>query len=181
MNKFTTLIAVVILSAFASTANAVPITGRIDITGVSQAIDDGTTAIGIDFLGGYTITSLAGFTPTGTYAPLLGTSPAITMNDFLFTDATPITIWSFTESGITYSFDLGNITSVADATDLTGFKVRGTGVLKVTNFDDTNGSWVYTQSGISFSSENVPEPAIALLLATGLIGFGFARRARKAA
>ena len=68
--------------------------------------------------------------------------------------------------------------------------LSGTGYFSITDlsgnnagYTDTAGSWVYSQSGASFSSQNatVPEPGTIALLGLGLLGIGFVSRFRKSA
>ena len=48
-------------------------------------------------------------------------------------------------------------------------------------YTTTYGNWTYSQSGVSFSSQAIPEPGTLALLGLGLIGIGFVRRIRKTA
>jgi hypothetical protein len=181
MNKYTKLLAAVSLSAFAGAASAVPIEGSIGFGGAyshdGTSLNDATTI---------TITSatVSGVT-TGSFldAGIVDGDPA-TYSNFIFSPiSTPISnIWTV---GV-FTFELTNMS--VDFQSAALLALSGGGVFSTTDssLDDANGQWTFTanETGANLtwsSSSAVPEPVVTLLLATGLIGFGFARRARKTA
>ena len=180
MNKFTKLLAATALTAFAGIASAVPITGSIGFAGAY-------TLDGTNFLDSSTITrtdfevhgdTSGSFLDEGIVSGTLATGADFTYN--------PVTvpvpdIWSVGS----FMMDLSNMS--VDFISATTLVVSGNGIVSSTDplLDDTNGKWNFTANNLGTnltwsSSANVPEPAIVLLLATGLIGFGFARKMRKA-
>ena len=164
-----------------STAMAIPITGVINIGATSTVTEDGSgTATGIMFTSSGTVTTAPGITPNGSFAPLAGTSTFVELTDFSFGGLPVSPLWKITEAGITYSFELTSMTFTDPTPDHSSLSIRGTGKVSVTGFDTTVGTWQYTQSGVSFSSQTVPAPGIALLLGLGLAGIGLTRRFRKA-
>lgn len=181
MNKFTKLITAVTLTAFAGIASAVPITGSIGFTG-AYTID------GTNFFDSTTITRTTNTVNgivTGSYA-----SEGISAGDVLtgpFADiiynptTTPIAnLWSVGS----FTFNLNNMN--VDFNNGTTLVLSGGGIVSSSDagFDDSFGTWNFTAnkqgSNLTWSSSAAPEPAMVLLLATGLIGFGFARKMRKA-
>ena len=183
MNKFTKLLAATALTAFAGIASAVPITGSIGFAGAY-------TLDGTNFLDSSTITrtdfevhgdTSGSFLDEGIVSGVIATGADFTYN--------PITvpvpdIWSVGS----FMMDLNNMS--VDFISANTLVVTGNGIVSSTDplLDDSNGTWNFTANNLGAnltwsSSANVPvpEPAMALLLATGLIGFGFTRRARKAA
>lgn len=118
---------------------------------------------------------------TGIYAAAgipFGTSAIF--NDFAFTGdastaillspATPL--WTFSFGGITYSFDLLNLTN--SHTELGSMSFSGSGVAHATGFDDTVAAIAFQGAGNNFSFEiststtaSVPEGGVMGLLILG--------------
>jgi hypothetical protein len=126
-------------------ANAIPISGTIDMSG-SAALDnvllgsaDGVTAFGPSSVGGI---------PTGAFAGTFGS--LVTWTAFSWDPAsTPVTpLWTFVSGARTYSFDLTSV--VVDSQSNTFLNLLGTGILKISGagptYDDTVGSWSFTIS-----------------------------------
>ena len=162
-----------------STAMALPsITGQVNIGATSTVLTDADgNATGIDFTSLGSITTAPGITPTGDFLPLANTT-GVALTDFMFGSLPVANLWSITKDGITYSFDLAAMT-LTDPDPAT-LGIRGSGTVKITGYAATAGTWIYTQTGLSFSSETVPAPAIALLLGLGLVGIGLTRKFHKA-
>ena len=84
-----------------------------------------------------------------------------------------------------FTFDLN--TMVVELQNSSLLALSGTGLISSSNpgLDAANGKWTFTAnatgSNLTWSSSSAPEPAMVLLLAAGLIGFGFARKTRKSA
>ena len=179
--KFLSISSASLLLVVSQAAVAMPyITGSIDITGNSIVLDDGTNAIGINWLdldfnaanGDTGVVSAA----SGSFASL-ATFPqtTATLTDFSFASLPVVDLWS---SGV-FSFEL---TSVSVDSFIKGqlLNLSGNGIISGTGYADTAGSWDYSsQSGLSFSSNTVPEPSIAALIGLGLLGFGFLSRRQK--
>lgn len=186
MKKILALLAMLCCFA-ATTAVAVPITGSINFAGNNAYLGGTTpaTATGIDFLLGLTL-----FGNQGDYAAVTpGTT--VTFQDFYFSPTmspNPVApLWTFDFDSKTYSFDMTSVSSSVSP-DGSSLTLVGNGILSITGFDDTLGSWVFTTQGtiktLSFSatgsSSVVPEPGTMLLLGAGLLGVGLYRRSKKA-
>jgi hypothetical protein len=181
------------LLLLSSTAAAVAITGTINIGGGSQVITDASgNSIGVDFNCGATCGgSVNTFpAPSGSFAGLggLNTLPGggLTLNSFLYSEIPSKTIWSIDYNGLLYTFTLTSL-QIIDP-NLSTLSLAGSGYFNITNSNGTSagyttgyGSWLYTQSGASFSSQSVPEPGTIALVGLGLVGIGAIRRFRKAA
>jgi len=183
MKNLKRLMSVIVLSALSGVASAIPIIGTINIGGASTVENDGLTSTGVTFGGG----SVNNFpVPTGTFNGLGGIDTAgtggdlLTLTSFMYTDIPERKIWEIdlgSDGSVDYSFTLTSVSVVSESLSL--LTLKGTGFFDAVGFDRTYGSWSYSQSGASFSSQSVPEPTVALLLGMGLLGFGFARKARK--
>jgi hypothetical protein len=153
----------------------IPITGEIHFAGL-WAPTGGSgilNAKGIDFSsGGYQIVLAA----TGDLVAPVAT-PVVFQNftfDPVLSPSPVVSLWSFSNGGVSYSFDL---TAVAVAFQSgTQLVLTGKGILHATGFENTEADWDFTgNSGgtlFSFSADNVavPEPITVGLLGLGLIG-----------
>lgn len=183
MNKIRTLLVALAMFTFAGTASAIP-TGNVTFFGgVAADTNDVTTA------GTFSFGNVISTGADGDFAPMTGQS--VTWNNLdttqPFAAVTPL--WTLDLAGTIYSFDLNAISfdSKYDG-PLAGSRViNGSGAMSITGLGSTFGRFLFSTQNINiggtftFSAANAPEPAITLLLATGLIGFGVARRARKSA
>jgi hypothetical protein len=142
--------------------------------------------------------------PTGDFASLAYLSLStmgggLTLNSFYYSDIPQKKIWEIDSGGYLYSFtltsmqvvsgDLLNDPSCNAAQSFGCLVLSGNGYFSITDmygasvgYTDTAGSWVYSQSGASFSSQSaasVTEPGTMALLGLGLLGIGVASRFRK--
>lgn len=185
MKKFLAAFMGLALLLISTAALAAPISGNIDFLGYAS-YTGGTTpsnATGIHFLGALT-TSISN---TGDYA---GITASVNFQDFTFAPSLqpdPVTLWSFTSSGKTYNFTMDTVTSSVSP-DGSSLTLVGTGLLGITGFDSTEGTWIFTTQGsnsiLSFSAvadaAPVPEPGTISLLGAGLVGLGlYGRRKAK--
>lgn len=179
--KFLSISSAFLLLVVSQVAVALPsITGTIDIVGNAIVLDDGGTpasATGINWLD--LDSGMAGnqglvTAVTGSFSSISVVS-SVTLEDLTFASLPLASLWSV--GGFT--FDLVTV-NVDDFIAGTLLKLSGTGTISHVGYADTTGVWDYTsQSGISFSSNTVPEPSIAALIGIGLLGFGFLSRRQK--
>ena len=125
--------------------------------------------------------------PTGTFASYVSWNDVAVYNDFAYDPFTTVSpLWSI--GG--FSFDLTEITYIDESYDTNGnqfLNLSGNGNVYGNGFEITSSFWTFNANGdagtaeFAFSSTNVPEPGVALLLSVGLIGFGISRKLRKTA
>ena len=194
MNILSRTLSAIALMILSGSAAAVAIQGTINIGGGSQVFNNGTSSTGIDFNCGSTCGGSVNMfpAPTGDFAGLGGLSTvsgALNLYSFYYNNIPSQVIWDINYNGLLYKYTLTSVAIVSgDSGNFSGLVLSGTGTFSITNadgsyagFDNTSGSWVYSQSGASFSSQTVPEPGTIALLGLGLVGIGAIRRFRKAA
>jgi|ERR1043166_780792 hypothetical protein len=180
MKTFKTLAVLAVVTLMCYTAAAVPVSGGISLAGgYTTDTGDVNTANAFTAFNNVLVTSRA-----GSYAAV-PVGQAVTQNAFTFdpfpgAGVTPL--WTFTIGPTTYSFDLLTIQTPQQTGDNT-LTLRGTGRLKITGFDNTLGSWLFTanQAGgtFSFSSSNAALPdggTTIAMLGLALVGLGAIRR-----
>lgn len=194
MNKITRALVGISLLIMSGSAAAIAITGTINIGGGSKVINNGATSTGINFNCGAACGGSVNMfpPPTGTFAGLGGLSTQsgnLTLSNFLYSNIPSQTIWQIDYNGLLYSFNLNAVSVVSgNSGNFSLLTLAGGGFFNITNSDGSNagytstpGTWHYSQSGASFSSQSVPEPGTIALLGLGLVGIGVARRFKKAA
>lgn len=177
--KFIQLLLAAAVFVFTSTASAVEISGVIKFGG---DVDIDLTANTVDILGDDAVVIAD---PTGDFVSggtSITTGDIAVYNDFTYDVFAPVDpLWTIDG----FSFKLSHITYINEVIIGTTeyLNLAGTGILSGNGFDPTSGSWTFSADGsdgeFAFSSTNVPEPGIALLLGAGLIGFGISRKLRK--
>ena len=188
------------LIAVSGAVAAMPITGTINIGGGSQVYNNGTTSTGINFNCATTCGGSVNMfpPPTGDFSTLGGLSTwgagGLTLNSFYYSEIPSKVIWEVNSGGLLYSFTLTSMQIVSGNVKNCGTQdfgclvLSGTGYFSITDtngnsvgYTNTAGTWVYSQSGASFSSQSaaVPEPDTIALLGLGLLGIGVASRFRK--
>jgi hypothetical protein len=181
MKKFISLLtASLVLLCAASTASATLISGEINFTGgaVVTADSAGTAVDNIVF--STTKVTDDAFLQTGDFSGLEGTSA--TFSTFNVANALPTTLW--TVGDFTFSITDVLVNTISGAGSFKSTLLQGTGIITAAGFEDTSAEWIITANGsstrVSFSSTAIPAPAGAALLGLSLLGFGFARRNKKA-
>ena len=178
MKNFKQLILAFGIFAITGSASAIPISGDIGFTG-DYHTDTGSlgdaTQIFIDNV------TVSGSTTGSFAAENIKAGDAASYSGFTFNPTGPVTgLWSV--GSFTFTLNTMSLDYQSDFAII----LSGTGMTSSTDkdLDNNYGDWIFTAntSGSNFtfsSSSSVPEPAVILLLATGLLGFGFARKARK--
>jgi hypothetical protein len=173
-----------VMASLSMPAQAVPITGQIDLSGTA-------TADSSDFLTAHEFESFTGVTvggaPSGTYAGVAD-SQAVSMPNPVVFAPTPLPVsplWTFTIGTTTYDFNLTSLT-VAPGTTANSIQLDGSGTLQVTGYDDTPGTWILNASTFgsdtfTFESSNaaagVPDGGTTvLLLGVSLTSLALIRR-----
>ena len=150
-------------------------------------VTDATLATQIDFFNS-SINAIITLT-TGSYDPIIPMFSGATFTDFAFLPdpgTVPVTpLWTTTTGTNTASFDLLAV-EVDPATHQGLLALTGTGILRLTGFDDTDVMWTLSAdaagSNFAFSStatSPVPEPSAYVLIAAGIGGLAIAHRRRK--
>lgn len=163
----------------ASSAMATPISGTVSffgllgLTGPTASVV-AANATGVDFKYGFVFGG-----KTGDYGAVYDFTP-VAFTDFVFSPnlipAPVVGLWSFNSGSKIYSFDLYNVT--ASNVPSNTLALNGTGLMHITGFDNTPGSWsLTTQDGVEgklvFSAASivpVPEPGTMMLLGFGMLG-----------
>ena len=179
MNNTRKFLIALALTAFAGVASAVPITGSIGFNGAYTTDSGDLLSATKIFITDATVDGVV----TGSFADAgITDGDVAAYSDFVFAPAGAVAaIWKV--GGFT--FDLNAMSVDFQSSALLG--LSGTGMISKddASLDAVFGTWTFTAnktgSNFTFSSGTAPEPAMVLLLATGLIGFGFARKARKSA
>jgi hypothetical protein len=123
-------------------AQAIPITGSIDMSGTANNLNNTLlgSATSVAFFTGVTV----GGSPTGAFTGTLGSS--VTWSGFSWPSNVLVApLWHFMSvAGTTYSFDLANVSVFSQSNSF--LNLMGSGTLHVDGFDDTPGTWSFTIS-----------------------------------
>src|SRR5437588_4474665 len=124
-----------------SSAQAVPITGLLNIGGsatfdtTSLATTTRVTAFGSDVA--------TGSGNTGSFSAIPASVPVSMAGTYIFNPSTPTpALWSVTFGGSTFTFNLSSSSIVLQNANF--LNVRGTGTILGTGFDPTPGVWNFT-------------------------------------
>ncbi len=180
------------LSLFAGQAQAVPISGSISFGMSAVAANAGGD---LPNFTGATIINFGDFAPNGSVQSSSGDFAAAgfgfltpaTFFDLDFGGPTlPLApLWTSTAGANTASFDLLALT--IDGQTANTLDLSGSGIIKLTGFDDTDAVWTLSGDisagslsfGISSTNTAIPEPSMLALLGLGLLGFAGSRRFSK--
>jgi len=186
MINFKQILLAASLSVLSGIVSAVPITGGINFSGnLTTDTNDALTATVFTFSNPVSV----GFAD-GSFSSLFTETQPITYSILDLNGAFPLApLWSASNmAGDVFSFDLDSITSSTDGAvrNLKGLGVvtiNGASADYVWNFSTQNPGLGNQPLTFTFSASQaqVSEPALALLLGTGLLGLGFSRKLRKKA
>ncbi len=197
-HHYSHLFAAAAILAATTQINAGLISGEINFDGSATLDKNLATSSSIISFQGVTI----GYdTQTGAYNTGIDGAPA-TFTPFSFESngnpslsPNPVTVWSFQNGGVDYSFKLTSITAytVTGTTFPSFLNIEGSGVASITGYQNTPGDFTLTVTGlkthVTFAASTgvrnsgnppVPEPSSwALISGFGLVSFGLFRRIQK--
>lgn len=172
-----------------TTASASAIHGELDFVGVATT-DTGNLATAHSFTSFTNVFALGN--ETGTYAPIPDLTP-VTMNPFTFnpTGGGVSPLWTVSYAGITYTFDLTEVTAFTYNPATLSLSIAGIGTAFDTNGDTpTHGLYTFTSTGRSGapstkftfnSATTVPDSGTTVaLLGLSLVAVEGTRRALNA-
>ena len=126
-----------VMASLSMSAQAVPITGQISLSGTA-------TSDNSDFLAATEFESFTGVTvggaPSGTYLGVADGQAVSMPNPVIFapTPVLPVSpLWTFTIGATTYDFNLTSLS--VGPISATSIQLDGSGTLQVTGYDDTPG------------------------------------------
>ena len=180
------------IAAFAGPAFAGPISGSIDVSGLSAGVMTSGTTATITFINPGNIVSVSGaFDELMTRS---STATQVCMNcvnlgqgsppTFSTSDAAGFQLFTATNNNITVTLDTETANFLA-LSNGGGYQVYGNGMLNLPGYTSTSGAYDMTipSTGVNASVDiysSVPEPGTLALFGAGLLGFAvFASRRRR--
>jgi len=188
------LCAMLVISGFAMSLQAIPITGNLSLSGTISM--DGTSFVTATKFTSFEDVTVGGASAlSGAYVGTKGA--AVTVTPFTWsppTASTPINpLWTFISGGNTYSFDLSVLH--VDYASPTGLLLSGLGTAYITgpglDYTETTGTWDFSAqsqglSTFTYSSTTVVPAAsvpdggpTAVMMGASLVGLGMIRRKHK--
>ncbi|MDH5765289.1 MAG: PEP-CTERM sorting domain-containing protein [Gammaproteobacteria bacterium] len=186
MKKINQILLALGILTTSSIAAAYPITGSITFGGT---VDFTSTTFDTNYVDIHLDQAVVTNNPSGSFASTVSFLDMAVYNDFTYDPFAAVDpLWSV--GG--FSFTLNQISYVSEMIAPNGhmyLNLGGFGIFSGNGFDDTFGTWTFSADGVvggesgkgtfAFSSVNVPEPGVALLLGIGLVGFGVTRKLKK--
>jgi hypothetical protein len=181
---FTTMALAGAVMAGTTAVKANSITGTIDMSGTATLNNTSLALATADTLNtGVTVDGGA----SGTFATVAAGTPVTTFSPFAFTGASVSPLWSFTDAGVTYSFDLS--TDSVQSQSSSSLVLGGLGTLNVTGDPSVSGDWMFSINnaggknkadftfGFSESATSVPDGGMTVsLMGVALLGLAAVRR-----
>ncbi len=176
---FLVLAAILAFTVGAKDANALSITGTLELSGQVTPVDSSGNSTIFSSATGLTFSNITVTGATGSYLGLFDSSTFVKYNDFQFDAFDVKPLW---ETAFGAEFKLTSLR--IDATDTT-LDLSGWGVIELNGYDDTNAAWTFSGNagGGTFSFNNnttaVPEPGTLSLLGIAMVGLIGVVRNRK--